>query len=155
MIDIHSILDPRCTRASVEANSRKRSLEYASDVLAACHPDLSARTLFDELMTRERLGSTGLGEGIAIPHCRLPCPGILAACLKLDTPVDYDAADGQPVDILFVIVVPPEETNAHLDLLAALARLFNNPENRAALRSAETDAALYDRIVGLFSSQAA
>ena len=83
MIDIQTILDRQCTRASVDANSRKRSIEYASDLLAASHPELDARALFDELMTRERLGSTGLGEGVAIPHCRMPCSGILAACLKL------------------------------------------------------------------------
>lgn len=155
MIDIQTILDRQCTRASVDANSRKRSIEYASDLLAASHPELDARALFDELMTRERLGSTGLGEGVAIPHCRIACSGILAACLKLQSPVDYDAGDDQPVDLLFVIVVPPEETNAHLDLLAALARLFSSPENRKALRQTESDDELYDRLIGMFSSIAA
>ncbi|MFV2090539.1 MAG: PTS sugar transporter subunit IIA, partial [Pseudomonadales bacterium] len=78
MISIHSILDPHCTRVGVDANSRKRLLEFASDLLAEQH-DLSARNLFDELMNRERLGSTGLGDGVAIPHCRLPCRQIHGA----------------------------------------------------------------------------
>lgn len=155
MIDIRNILDPQCTKVSVEASSRKRSLEIASDLLASTYPELPARALFDELLARERLGSTGLGEGVAIPHCRMPCRQIRAACLALGRPVEYDAADGLPVDLLFVIVVPPEETNAHLELLAGLASLFRVPENRTALRRTRSDADLYDRLVGLFASQAA
>jgi len=155
MIDITGILDQADTCAEVEANSRKRALEIASDLLAANHPDLSARTLFDELMNRERLGSTALGEGVAIPHCRAPSEGIIGAFIKLAEPLDYDAPDGAPVDLLFVLIVPPEETNAHLEVLAVLARLFQDPESRRRLRRQSTDAALYEELVGLVSSQAA
>ena len=131
MIDIQSILDPDCTRAGVEAKSRKK------------------------LMTRERLGSTGLGEGVAIPHCRIPCEHIHAAMLKLEHSVDYDSIDGKPVDLLFVLVVPPEETTAHLELLAELARLFGESTNREQLRASQSDAELYERLIGLFASRAA
>lgn len=154
MIDIYSILDRPCTRAGVEANSRKRLLEYASDLLAEQH-GLDARTLFDELMNRERLGSTGLGEGVAIPHCRLPCERIHAACLTLEAPVDFEALDGEPVDLVFVLLVPPDENTAHLELLAELARLFGSADNRASLRTTRTDDELYERLTGLLSSQAA
>ena len=81
MPDITTILSPACTKASVEAHSRKRALEAAADLVAEHHPDLSARKLFDELMARERLGSTGLGDGVAIPHCRIPCEQITGALL--------------------------------------------------------------------------
>ena len=154
MIDIRSILEPHCTRANVDANSRKRLLQLASDLLAEQY-DLSARTLFDELMSRERLGSTGLGEGVAIPHCRIPCSRIHGACLKLGRPVDYDAIDGQPVDLLFILLVPPEENTAHLQVLAELARVFADADNRANLRATKTDEELYELFTGLLSSRAA
>jgi PTS system nitrogen regulatory IIA component len=155
MADITSILSNECTRAAVDAHSRKRAIEAAADLLAEKHPELSARKLFDELMARERLGSTGLGEGVAIPHCRIPCGQVLGAFLHLCEPVDYDAIDSEHVDLLFVLVVPPEETTAHLELLASLARIFNEPENRKRLRSCASDSELYEQLIGLFSSQAA
>ena len=105
--------------------------------------------MFEHLLTRERLGSTGLGEGIAIPHCRIDCPRPMAALLRLETPVDFDAPDDAPVDLLFVLIVPPGETSAHLTTLAALARLFQSADNRAALRAGASDAELYDTFVSL------
>lgn len=155
MVDITRILSPANTRARLEAGSRKRALEAASDLLAANHPDLSARALFDELMSRERLGSTALGDGVAIPHCRIRCDGILGVFLKLTDPVDYDAPDGDPVDLLFVLVVPPEEASAHLEVLATLARVFQAADNRARLRACETDEALYRELVGLVNDRGA
>ena len=155
MLEITRILDPHCAKTAVAANSRKRLLQVASDVLAEHHPELSARQLFDELMSRERLGSTGLGFGVAIPHCRIPCTGILGAILTLEQPVDYDAVDDKPVDLLFVLVVPVDETSAHLEMLAALARLLGEKNNRRALRETKSDSELYEQIVGMFSSEAA
>ena len=155
MVEITRILDRASTRSGVDAASRKRALEVASDLLAANHPELSARTLFDELMNRERLGSTALGEGVAIPHCRTQCEHIIGAFLKLEKPVDYDAPDGAPVDLLFVLIVPPEESSAHLEVLAALARLFQDADNRHLLRDKSSDAELYEELIGLISSQAA
>jgi PTS system nitrogen regulatory IIA component len=149
MVDIARILEPACTLVDVEAKSRKRALELASDLLAARAPEIDARALFDGLMTRERLGSTGLGEGVAIPHCRMPCRQTLAALIRLAAPVDFDALDDQPVDLLFVLVVPPEETTAHLQTLAALAKVFQVPEHRALLRAQPDAAALYETFIGL------
>ena len=154
MIDIRSILDRRCTKVGVEANSRKRLLEFAADMMAEQY-GLPARTLFDELMGRERLGSTGLGEGVAIPHCRIPCAQIHGACLTLSNPFDDEAIDGCPVDIIFILLVPPDENAAHLDLLAGLARLFGSAENRSSLRAVSTDEELFELLTGLLASQAA
>lgn len=154
MIDIRTILDYSCTRAAVDANSRKRLIEIASDLLADRY-ELPARAVFDALMGRERLGSTGLGEGVAIPHCRIPCDGIHGACLSLAKPVDYDAIDGEPVDLIFILLVPPEENTAHLELLAQLSRLYSSPENRASLRLAKTDQELFELFTGLLASHAA
>lgn len=155
MFDITRILDPATTRTDVDAQSRKRAIEIASDLLADQHADLAARKVFDELMNRERLGSTALGEGVAIPHCRTQCEQIHGAFLQLANPVDYDAPDGEPVDLLFVLVVPPEESSAHLEILAALARLFQDADNRRTLRSQGSDSKLYEELVGLISNQAA
>jgi PTS system nitrogen regulatory IIA component len=155
MPDITRILSKECTRANVGAASRKRAIEAAADLLAESHPQLSARKLFDELTARERLGSTGLGYGIAIPHCRIPCDQIHGAFLHLVDAVDYDAMDEEKVDLLFVLVVPPEETTAHLELLASLARIFNDSQNRQRLRDCSSDGELYQQLIGLFSSQAA
>jgi nitrogen PTS system EIIA component len=155
MADISRILDRASTRNDADAASRKRALEFVSDLLAASHPKLSARALFDGLMNRERLGSTALGDGVAIPHCRMNCPRIIGAFVKLAQPVDYDAPDGEPVDLLFVLIVPPDEPSAHLEVLATLARVFQDPDNRKQLRSQESDAALYEELMGLVSSQTA
>ena len=155
MIDITRILSPQCVRVAVEAGSRKRVLEYTSDLLAEAYPDLSARKVFEELASRERLGSTGLGEGVAIPHCRIACRQIIGAFVTLKTAVDYDAIDDQLVDLLFVLIVPPLETTAHLDLLAALARIFGEVENRNCLRNVRSNSDLFEQLVGMFSSQAA
>ena len=154
-MDISTILTNRCTRASVDAHSRKRALEAAAELLATNEPAESSRAIFDALMARERLGSTGLGEGVAIPHCRLQCKTVRGAFLQLTDGVDYDAMDGQAVDLLFVLIVPPEETTIHLDVLASLARIFGDPENRATLRNCSSDAQLFETIAGLCSSQAA
>jgi PTS system nitrogen regulatory IIA component len=154
MSDMQSILERSCTKAGIPASSRKALLQYASDLLAAEY-DLPARQLFDELMNRERLGSTGLGEGVAIPHCRIACERIHAACLTLAEPVDYDAIDGEPVDLVFILLVPPEENSAHLELLSDLARLYGSDDNRADLRRAITDEELYETFTGLMSSRAA
>ena len=154
-MDITRILTNQCTRATLDAASRKRALEAAAELLAAEEPALSSRMIFDELMARERLGSTGLGEGVAIPHCRIPCEQVHGAFLLLKQAVDYDAIDGEGVDLLFVLIVPPEENSAHLDVLAGLAGVFGDADNRKGLRSCTTDAQLYERISGLCSSQAA
>ena len=154
-MDISKVLSEPCSKAGVQATSRKRLLQIASDLLAAEHPELSARQLFDELLARERLGSTAIGEGVAIPHCRTNCRQIVGALLTLNEPVDFEAIDDQGVNLLFVLVVPAEENSAHLELLAALARVFGDADNRHRLTSAATDAELYQQLLGLFSSAAA
>ena len=136
MVRIEDLLPPECVRRAVTAHSRKRSLDFAADLLAEQYPRVDARPLFNALMERERLGSTGIGEGVAIPHCRLECPAMMAAFLLLAEPVDYDAPDGKPVDLVFVLVVPPGETSAHLEVLATLATVFRDPATRDRLRRA-------------------
>jgi PTS system nitrogen regulatory IIA component len=119
-----------------EATSKKRVLQMIGQLLAGASPELTQDAVFDRLLERERLGSTGLGHGVALPHARVA--GVheaVGAFLKLDTAVDYDAIDSRPVDLVFGLLVPEEATQAHLDLLASLAALFSSPNLCARLRA--------------------
>ena len=151
MIDFHDLLHPSCARAGHRAASKKAALEHASEIIARAHPTLAPRRLLEGLLARERLGNTCLGDGVAIPHCRMPCDRPVAALLRLAVPLDFEAPDGQPVDLLFTLVVPDDEAQRHLDVLGALAQAFDLPSNRNMLRRAEDDAELREtllRIVG-------
>jgi PTS system nitrogen regulatory IIA component len=143
MANVTQILDIASVRCRAKALSRKRALELAAELVAASN-GMSSDALFDELMERERLGSTGLGEGVAIPHCRMDCDAMRVAFFTLQTPIDYEAPDGEHVDILFVIVVPTDESEAHLHALATLSEIFTDPQNRQALRACRTDDELLD-----------
>ena len=144
MFHVEKLLGTENVRCRVDASSRKRIIQYIAEMMATS--TVNADQLFDALMNRERLGSTGLGDGVAIPHCRVACREMQAACLSLADPIDYEAADGQPVDLLFVLVVPEDEHNAHLEALAVLAETFADAANREALRSCASDDALLARI---------
>ncbi|APZ43937.1 PTS sugar transporter subunit IIA [Acidihalobacter ferrooxydans] len=133
-------------RVVVDADvaSKKRTLELLSGLLSNSSPELSSNDVFDTLLARERLGSTGLGAGVAIPHGRLK--GLdkpVAAFARLHTGIDYDAPDKQPVDLLFALLVPEECTDAHLNILAQLARLFRDEETVEQLRACTDSDSLY------------
>ncbi|MCP4288040.1 MAG: PTS transporter subunit EIIA [Gammaproteobacteria bacterium] len=127
------------------AGSKKRILEEVSALLAASTPGLTSEQVFDKLLERERLGSTGLGQGIALPHARIE--GVENACgalVRLQSGVDFDAIDNQKVDIVFGLMVPQQATEAHLQLLAHLATLFSNEEFCTELRNTEDNHAILD-----------
>lgn len=146
MIDFQQVLEPACTRRDVAARSKKAALEKGAELIASLHPQIDPRRLLEGLLSRERLGSTGLGEGVAIPHCRLEeCDGPVAALLATP-PIDFDAPDGRAVDLVFVLAVPLHGQRTHLEILGALARVFDDASNLAALRRAETDAELFDTL---------
>ncbi len=120
-------------------SSKKKALEILSERLANHLGSRTPTEIFDALIARERLGSTGLGHGVAIPHSRMPgMDTTIAAILKLDQGVDYDSPDSQPVDFMFALLVPEEATEEHLQLLARLAELFSDHQFMQAIRS-ETD----------------
>jgi PTS system nitrogen regulatory IIA component len=97
------------------------------------------------LIGRERLGSTGIGNGVAIPHARSPhCKTPIAGFLRLQEPIDFDAVDGEPVDLLFVLLVPEEADETHLSLLAEVASIMNDAGTRAQLRKSESQQELHD-----------
>lgn len=143
-MSLHGTLLRERTFHDVPGSSKKRVLENASQLVADTVDGLDAEEIFTGIIGRERLGSTGLGEGVAIPHCRLEnCQETIGALVKLPEPIDFDAIDGSPVDLLFVLIVPSEATDAHLQTLASLAELFSQAEFRDALRQTNDADSLY------------
>lgn len=127
----------------LEIASKKRLIETLAELLASAHPRLSTEGVFERLLERERLGSTGLGHGIALPHARMRDIGEpIGAFVRIPTGIDYDASDGEPVDLAFALLVPEEANEEHLRLLARLATLFSDPLRRARLREADSQADL-------------
>lgn len=114
--------------------SKKRVFERAAEAMGAAL-NLSSDNIYRALLAREKLGSTAIGEGIAIPHCRINECAEAAGCLvTLQDPIDFGSIDGRDVDVIFVLLVPEEATQAHLNLLAVLARSFSNADLRNRVR---------------------
>jgi nitrogen PTS system EIIA component len=112
--------------------------------LARAYPSLSAQKLQDTLLEREKLGSTGIGEGVAIPHGKLPgLPGLLAAFARKRTGVDFAAIDGKPTYLFFLLFAPDNSAGLHLKALARISRLFKQPQFRQAIMNAEDGAAIF------------
>ena len=116
------------------ASSRKRVLQTIAETVAENDVDTVSADLFDGLLERERLGSTGIGDGVAIPHCRHTTTDIQVCLLTTQSCVDYDASDGKFVDIFFALIVPTDENQAHLRALAELSTclLYTSPSPRDA-----------------------
>jgi PTS system nitrogen regulatory IIA component len=134
-MQISDILTPERMLCHIQATSKKRVLEYFSKLLATEMSEVTSHNIFDSLLGRERLGSTALGKGVAIPHARVSqCDTTLAAFVQLEKGIDFDALDKQPVDLLFALMVPENSTEEHLKILALLAQMFSEEEFRDKLR---------------------
>jgi len=144
-VEFDRLITPDSAVCDLAAASKKRALELVAERLDDRVEGADADAVFAALMARERLGSTAVGAGVAIPHCRLEgCDEPVAAIVRLAAPVDFDAPDGEAVDLLFLLVVPGEAHETHLELLASAARALNDPAYRAALREANGDLDLYE-----------
>lgn len=142
---IEQFLPPQCTLTRVQGGSKKRVLQLIANLLAEYSGDIDANELFDNLINRERLGSTGFGNGIAIPHCRLEsCHKPFSCLLQLQESIDFDSVDNHPVDLIFALVVPAEATNEHLAILQEIATRFENSSYRNNLRTADTNPDLFE-----------
>ncbi|MCK5720592.1 MAG: PTS IIA-like nitrogen regulatory protein PtsN [Thiomargarita sp.] len=137
-MQISDILTPDRILCHVQVSSKKRIFEYFSKLLATETLSLTSHTIFDSLLARERLGSTGLGRGIAIPHARVAqCHVTLAAFLHLEKGINFEGIDNQPVDLLFALVVPEKSTEEHLKILSQLATMFRDNEFCEKLRNTD------------------
>lgn len=150
------LLSPGRVAAAASATSKKRLLEALARMLADGEGDATESAVFDSLCARERLGSTGLGHGVAIPHGRTAGLGTATgAFLRLAEPVDFGAPDGQPVDLIFALAVPEHFTHQHLLLLSQLAEMFGDEGFRERLRTAGDAPSLYRLLSEWQSSEAA
>lgn len=146
---ILDLLTPARVVVDAAATSKKRLLEKLARLLDDGGGADSERAIYESLIKRERLGSTGLGQGVAIPHGR--SAEVTRACgcfVRLKEPVDFNATDGKPVDLVFALVVPEHFTDQHLMFLAELAGLFSDPATVAELRKARDAGALYEALAG-------
>ena len=148
---IADLLTPNRIVLEVNVSSKKRAMELLSEQLASATTGLTPVDILNRLLARERLGSTGLGYGIAIPHSRMESiEEAIGAVLKLQQGIDFDAADQQPVDFLFALLVPENSTEEHLELLSQLAEMFSEETIRTKLRTA-TNAR---ELINIFDKQA-
>jgi PTS system nitrogen regulatory IIA component len=131
------LLSPARIIADVRISSKKRLLEFISTTLASKNPELNSREIFESICAREHLGSTALGNGMAVPRGRInTTKAVEGLFLRLTKPLAYDADDGVPVDLVFALTVPKECTGDHERLLAGIVERFSDPELLEQLRKA-------------------
>ena len=148
---IAPLITPETTLLDLSFTSKKKLFEHAADLFARSH-GLKSADIFTSLFERERLGSTALGCGIAIPHGRIKgLQEARGAFYRLKSPLEFDAPDNQPVSICFVLLVPQDANEQHLQILGELAQLFGDDAMRAKMLSAATPAELI-ALLGAWSS---
>jgi PTS system nitrogen regulatory IIA component len=144
MNQIAKLLPTKNVVVGLEASSKKRVFEQAGILFENQH-GLARSLVYDALFAREKLGSTGLGQGIAIPHGRIKgLKEVRAAFLRLATPVQFDAPDGKPVGYVFILLVPEAATEHHLQLLSELAQMFSDKTFRERMAAAPDAAATHE-----------
>ncbi len=145
---ITDFLSPQAVIPELSARSKAEVLQELANTLQQAEPGLRGKDLVAVLAERERLGSTGIGEGVAIPHGKVTGMGRLQAVFGLSRAgVDFEAIDGRPTHLFFALVAPENSAGVHLKALARISRLFKNPAFRAAILSASDAHAIYDLIV--------
>ena len=150
-----SILPPAQVLVSVDATSKKRAFEEAGLLFENLH-GLGRALITDSLFARGRLGSTGLGHGVAIPHGRIKgLKSPMAAVFQLANPIGFDAPDEQPVVLLIFVLVPEAATQKHLEILSEIAELLSDAGLREQIKSSSDAAALHALIAGWQSAQVA
>lgn len=140
---IAKLLPPSNVYIDIEASSKKRVFEQAG-LMFENNQGIARSQVFDSLFAREKLGSTGLGQGIAIPHGRIKgLREAIGGFLRLAAPVPFDAPDGKPVTLLFVLLVPEQATEHHLQILSELAQMFSDKTFREKLTNAADAAEIH------------
>jgi len=145
-MEISLILQPESTTCATPG-SKKKVLELISDLAAVQYPTLSSQEIFESLIAREKMGSTGIGNGIAIPHGRLTnISEPVAVLIKCEKPISFDAIDKKPVDILFALLVPTDQCEQHLSTLSCMAEKLNDKQILKKLRKTHDESELYQVI---------
>lgn len=150
-----AILTPEQVLVNIDVTSKKRAFEEAGLLFENLH-GLNRSLVTDSLFSRERLGSTGLGHGVAIPHGRIKgLKSPMAAIMQLATPIGFDAPDEQAVSLLIFLLVPEAATQKHLEILSEIAEMLSDAALRGKLLTSEDAAGLHDLIAGWQSAQLA
>lgn len=154
-MDLGDLIGPEAVAPSLKAKNKKQLLQELA-ARAARLTGLEEREIFDTLLQRERLGSTGLGQGVAIPHGKIPgLKHIVGLFARLATPIDFDAVDGEPIDIVFLLLAPEGAGADHLKALARISRLLRERHALDKLRGAKDQSALYAILTEEAASDAA
>ena len=144
---IARLLPPTNIALDLDLASKRRVFDEAG-LLFQHHQGIARATVFDSLFARERLGSTGLGQAVAIPHGRIAKLGApVGAFLRLKEPIPFEAPDGRPVNLLFFVLVPEKATEAHLQILAALAEMFADDKMRERLTSLPDTHSIHQELI--------
>lgn len=142
-MDIDDLLGPNSIVPALKARSKRQALQKLAERAAELTGQPS-RTIFERLMEREKLGTTGVGQRVAIPHAKLPgLSGIVGILARVETPIDFDSVDGAPVDLLFLLLAPERSGADHLKALARVSRLLRDRAFCDKLRGAENADALH------------
>lgn len=142
-MELGDLIVPEAVVPALKAKSKKQVLQELADKAAGL-TKLDARDIFETMLQRERLGSTGVGRGIAIPHGRMAgLKSIVCLFARLEQPVPFEALDDEPVDLIFVLLAPEQAGADHLKALARISRLLREPQTIERLRAAQDRAALY------------
>ncbi len=137
MVDFAGILDASCIEIDVEANNKEEVIKKAVELLQGAGKITQADSIFHDIIAREQLASTAIGEGIAVPHALSDSmQSTVMAVLRLKSSIEYNAPDGKPVDLFFIMAGPKNDTAYHLKLLSSLARLLHDPHFREQARTA-------------------
>ncbi len=155
MMELADLITPDTVLAAVKASGRKQALQEIGHRAADVY-GLSCGAVVDGLLSREKLGSTAMGSGVAIPHTRLlDLDRIVGVFARFDKPIDFEAADGEGVDLMFALLAPEEAGADHLRALAKVSRVMRDPTVRAKLRSTTDAEQLYALITEVSASRAA
>ena len=146
-MDLSDLIRPEGILPVLKAKNKKHVLQELS-ASAALLTDVPERDIFDTLLQRERLGSTGVGQGIAIPHGKIAgLNGIVGLLARLEKPIEFEAVDAEPVDLVFLLLAPESAGADHLKALARISRFLRIPTAIDSLRAAETSDAVYDILI--------
>jgi PTS system nitrogen regulatory IIA component len=144
---LQDILTLDCTLCAIKGTSKKKLLEVVSETAANKIDNLDTHQLFESLMAREKVGSTGIGNGIAIPHGRLSNTSqVIAVLLTSEQAVEFDSIDNRNVDIIIALFVPEESCQEHLETLQSIAQIFSDKKTAKKVRKCQNSQELFDLI---------
>lgn len=142
------VLSPELAIFSAPYQNKKPLFQYASELLSEAITEEDAATIFKGLIDREKLGSTAMGHGVALPHCKVGHLNEVRGCfIHCKKPFDFGAADHEPVDLFFFLALPQKPTTEQLKILTELTQLFRQSAFRKALRACEDNECLYQTII--------